>query len=276
MTERLLECLLSRERNTTRGDDTESLIDAELLYQLSSICHLYFSSPYKGTAEGPSWLQDISLPCRDRVSLVRAKSTETAQIANVRCVDTSYVEPVRQSFIFQQEITITPSGAMKPEPHAQLIHMFQAINSSQKLLRKSLLPQICSELTVTIQIAQNAMYVKYIVENLTLYPFERPEDLEQSMCHLQRVIKVQGPEIVHGSHEILEQCPASMSSEDQSLALLRTTTWDVASLRKGTAFFKTKQQFRSRSKTSKGPYWSTIMIKAACYLSLLRNGFNAW
>jgi len=140
---------------------------------------------------------------------------------------------------------------MKPNSHAKLIHMFQAINSSQKPLRKSFLPQICSELTVTIQVAQNAMYVKYIV---ALHPFGRPEDLEQSMCQLQRVIKVQGPNIVHDTHEILEHCPASMSSEDQSLALLRTTTWDVAVLivEEGHSFLQNEMTVSKQAKDFKG------------------------
>jgi len=174
------------------------------------------------------------------VALGTSQDTETAQIANrghrrihslkQSAVETSYVEAVRQSFIFQQEIARSRSGAMKPNLQAKLIHMFRAINSSQKPLRKKFLPQICSELTVTIQDAQDVMYVRYIAENLALYPFEQTEDLKQSICYLKRVIKVQRIDIVHGMQEIVEHCPASMLSEDQSLALLRTTTWDVAIL----------------------------------------------
>jgi hypothetical protein len=283
VTEALLECLLSRERDTTRDDNTESLNGAKyslrdqvallsteqhlpsiLLLAMQGHCRRtfmitrYIATVSRQGLTGPSKVYGIL------VALGTSQDTETAQIANrehrrIHClkqsaVETSYVEAVRQSFIFQQEITRTPSGAIKPDLHAKLIHMFQAINSSQKLLRKSFLSQICSELMVTIQDAQNAMYVRYIVENLALYPFERPEDLEQSICHLQRVIKVQRPEIVQGTHEIFEHCPASMSSEDQSLALLRTTTRNVAILivEEGYSFLQKEMTFSKQGKDFKG------------------------
>jgi len=177
------------------------------------------------------------------VALGTSQDTEIAQIANrehsrIRslkpsAVKTSYIEAIRQSFCYQQKTARSPGGAVKPNLHAKLCYMFRAINCSPKHLREVFLKEVCSELKITIQEAQDVMYVRYIMENLAFYAFEHPEDLNQSLFYLKQMIKVQQPVVVQGIQDILgknpdEHCPASMPLGNESLALLQKTSGYIA------------------------------------------------
>lgn len=230
----LLELLLSRERDRLLYVDVEQRSEAEYDLRdqiahltteshLSSILALAMQGHSRRTRVTTRYIVTVSrqgLVCPSRVypilvALGTSQDTETAQLANrehIRIyarsqstVETSCIAVFRQSFLYQQRSSWSTSGVTS-DLHAKLCCMFQVINRGQKSLRKAFLRQVCSELAIATEDAQNVLYVRYIAENLAFYAFEHPEELNQSISLLRQIVTVQQPVLEHGIQDILDRC----------------------------------------------------------------------
>lgn len=253
VTEALLQCLLSRERDLRQNDDTEDSNESEhnlpdqvallsIEQHLPSILQLAMRGHCRRTLVITEYIVTVSnqgLVCPSKlypvlVALGTSPNIKSARIANREhikmhhlrqsAIETSYIGTVRQSFFYQQE---NSSGPVKLDLRASLRCMFAAINGGSKLLREAFLRQICSELRTTVQDTQKVKYVRYILENLAFYAFEYPRDLTQTISGLKHIITVQQPVVVHGMQEKFGKYSGEYC-EDESRDLLQMTTGYVA------------------------------------------------
>ena len=241
--EALLACLLFREQQPTRSKDFKVLDNVDYTPQdtvaftlnqrcLSSILLLAMRGHCKRTLVATEYIATVSRqglvsPSKVYPILVALGTTQESNVAvianrehtrmhniKVSVVETSYVDAFRMSFLYQQEFMSSPSGISQPEFRAKLHHLFRAINDSQKRSRNRFFRQTYTELLSAMQDDSDVAYLRYLVENLTLYPFIYFEDLQQNITQLKEIIYLQHTDVlpIHSS----DNCPTLSITDSET------------------------------------------------------------